>query len=311
MTDKNIQIQDLQGNNLFPKTKGAVVLNNNGDNLGGVEAGAQVNTLETIDLKYGETTTSVTIASKKATIDLTAYAKSATTLAGYGITNAYTKTETDNAISAAISSTYKAAGSAANVAGLGTLDAAHEGFVYNVTSAFTTTADFVEGAGKKHPAGTNVVIINTVASGTAVYKYDVLAGFVDTSDYDSHIANDDIHVTSAQKTAWSGKQDAIADLSDIRTGAGKGATAVQPGDLATVATSGSYNDLQNKPTIPVVDQTYSASSANAQSGVAVASAISGKANSADLASVATSGSYNDLSDKPTIPENQITYVEIV
>ena len=29
--------------------------------------------------------------------------------------------------------------------------------------------------------------------------------------------------------------------------------------------------------------------------------ISGKANSADLAAVATSGSYNDLSDKPTIP----------
>jgi len=29
--------------------------------------------------------------------------------------------------------------------------------------------------------------------------------------------------------------------------------------------------------------------------------ISGKANTADLAKVATSGSYNDLSNKPTIP----------
>ena len=29
--------------------------------------------------------------------------------------------------------------------------------------------------------------------------------------------------------------------------------------------------------------------------------ISGKANTADLATVATSGSYNSLSDKPTIP----------
>lgn len=44
-------------------------------------------------------------------------------------------------------------------------------------------------------------------------------------------------------------------------------------DLATVATSGSYTDLSDKPTIPIVDQTYSASSANAQSGVAVAGAI--------------------------------------
>lgn len=39
--------------------------------------------------------------------------------------------------------------------------------------------------------------------------------------------------------------------------------------LATVATSGSYNDLSNKPTIPTVDQTYDGSSANAQSGVAI------------------------------------------
>lgn len=44
-------------------------------------------------------------------------------------------------------------------------------------------------------------------------------------------------------------------------------------DLATVATSGSYVDLSNKPT---VDQTYDATSANAQSGTAVASAISTK-----------------------------------
>lgn len=44
--------------------------------------------------------------------------------------------------------------------------------------------------------------------------------------------------------------------------------------LATVATSGSYADLSNKPTIPTVDQSYSFSSTNAQSGTAVASAIS-------------------------------------
>lgn len=34
------------------------------------------------------------------------------------------------------------------------------GFVYNVTDDFTTTADFIEGAGKKYPAGTNVVIVD-------------------------------------------------------------------------------------------------------------------------------------------------------
>ena len=45
-------------------------------------------------------------------------------------------------------------------------------------------------------------------------------------------------------------------------------------NLATVATSGSYSDLSNKPTIPTVDQAYSSSSTNAQSGTAVAQAIS-------------------------------------
>ena len=43
--------------------------------------------------------------------------------------------------------------------------------------------------------------------------------------------------------------------------------------LATVAITGSYNDLSNK---PIVDQTYNSTSTNAQSGTAVAGAISGK-----------------------------------
>lgn len=95
--------------------------------------------------------------------------------------------------------------------------------------------------------------------------------------------------------------------------------------LADVALSGSYNDLSdkptipaaqvnadwsassgvaqilNKPTIPTITDIYSATSSDGMSGTAVASAISGKADSASLATVATSGSYNDLSDKPTIP----------
>lgn len=55
-------------------------------------------------------------------------------------------------------------------------------------------------------------------------------------------------VTASDKTTWSNKQDAISDLADIREGAGKGATAVQPDDLADVATSGAYSDLTGTPT---------------------------------------------------------------
>lgn len=51
-------------------------------------------------------------------------------------------------------------------------------------------------------------------------------------------------------TGLAAKQDVIGDLSTIRSGAAAGATAVQPGDLATVATSGDYADLSNKPAIP-------------------------------------------------------------
>lgn len=62
--------------------------------------------------------------------------------------------------------------------------------------------------------------------------------------------------------------------------------------LATVATSGSYNDLANLPTIPA-DQVNS--DWNATSGVAQI------LNRPALATVATSGSYDDLSNQPAIP----------
>lgn len=90
-------------------------------------------------------------------------------------TTAYVKNEVDSKLS----STYKAKGSVA-FASLPALIAANEGNVYNVTDAFTTTNDFVEGSGKSYPAGTNVVIVNTTGT---TYKYDVLSGFVDLSGY--------------------------------------------------------------------------------------------------------------------------------
>ena len=75
--------------------------------------------------------------------------------------------------------------------------------------------------------------------------------FTDTNDV---TANDSITTAIGKLQAnetdlRNNKQDNISDLGTIRSGAAAGATAVQPGDLATVATSGSYNDLQDKPTI--------------------------------------------------------------
>ena len=61
---------------------------------------------------------------------------------------------------------------------------------------------------------------------------------------------------------------------------------VKTTDLSKVATTGNYNDLTNKPTIPTA---YTHPSTHPTSMIT------------GLSKVATSGSYNDLTNKPTIP----------
>ena len=106
-----------------------------------------------------------------------------------------TSTEVDEKIAAKISSTYKAAGST-TFAALPALSAAIEGNVYNISDEFTTTEDFVEAAGTKYPAGTNIVCIKV---GEA-YKWDVLAGFVDLSAYETAEAAGAKYATKTELT---------------------------------------------------------------------------------------------------------------
>ena len=117
----------------------------------------------------------------------------------------YTKQQTDDKISAAISSVYKPAGST-TFAALPAPAANVLGNVYNVTDAFTTTEQFVEGAGKSYPAGTNVAVVLVGED----YKYDVLSGMVDLSNYST---TDEIAQTYATKTevttGLSGKVDKV------------------------------------------------------------------------------------------------------
>ena len=117
----------------------------------------------------------------------------------------YTKQQTEDKISAAISSVYKPAGST-TFASLPAPAANVLGNVYNVTDAFTTTDQFVEGAGKSYPAGTNVAIVLVGED----YKYDVLSGMVDLSNYST---TDEIAQTYATKTevttGLSGKVDKV------------------------------------------------------------------------------------------------------
>lgn len=114
-----------------------------------------------------------------------------------------------------------------------------------------------------------------------------------------------------------------AEINEIEEGAAAKvdlSNYAKTADLSTVATSGSYNDLSDKPSIPEPYE-LPVASATALGGVKVGSGLSitngvlsatggGTADSVDwskiqnkpnFANVATSGDYNDLSNKPTIP----------
>lgn len=137
------------------------------------------------------------------------YAVAATTLAGYGITDAYTKTEVDNAIGEAQASVLKPGGSLAASGVVSTLlVAGNLGKVYNLTEDITTTADFVEGAGKAIPAGTNIYIVDTDTTGSSpTYKFDVLAGAYGVATESANglmSATDKTKLDNADVTAYTG-----------------------------------------------------------------------------------------------------------
>lgn len=128
---------------------------------------------------------------------------------------------------------------------------------------------------------------------------DVDAEISDTST--NPIQNQAVNVALSEMSNAFGqflseKQDTISDLDTIRSGASKGATALQPDaisefitieDVANVAKTGSYNDLQDKPTIPsaVTESTVSGWGFTKNTGT-----ITGV--SANGTSVATSGVAN-------------------
>ena len=76
-------------------------------------------------------------------------------------------------------------------------------------------------------------------------------------------------------------------------------------ELSAVATSGSYNDLNNKPTIPSISglasEEFVTTKINEAKLDGVKVDLTPYAKTADLSTVAKSGDYNDLNNKPTIP----------
>ena len=108
----------------------------------------------------------------------------------YKKTETYSQEETDSmlsayALKADMTTVYKYSGTKS------TIDdptGYENGAVYNMTVDFTTTADFIEGAGKTYSAGTNIVKLFTRSQDEAglpieLHQWDVLSGTVDLSPY--------------------------------------------------------------------------------------------------------------------------------
>ncbi|MBQ6102887.1 MAG: hypothetical protein IJL06_04365 [Kiritimatiellae bacterium] len=84
----------------------------------------------------------------------------------------YTKKGVDQLIATVLKGGIMPKGSIA-FANLPTPAASNLGWMYNVSTAFTTTSSFVEGAGHAFPAGTNIYVASPEPD---VYKFDVMPG---------------------------------------------------------------------------------------------------------------------------------------
>lgn len=82
-----------------------------------------------------------------------------------------------------------------------------------------------------------------------------------------------------------------------------GLSAEEVEGFATVATSGSYTDLIDKPTIPDELKDLIADATHRTVTDTEKSTWNSKVDPGDLATVATSGAYSDLTGKPTIPSH--------
>lgn len=243
-------------------------------------------------------------------------ADKATTLSGYGITDAYTKTEIDNKIS----SVYKFKGSVEDVEDL-PADGNTVGDVYNVIITGDNYAWTEDG-------------------------WDKLAGDIDLTPYllKSEAQSTYATISSLSTVATSGSYNDLLNKPTIPTttneltnNSGFITNSVNnltnytlTSSLSDVALSGNYEDLSNTPSIPT-----KVSDLNNDTGFITTSAlttyalkteiptnISDLTNdsgyitntvnnltnytlSSNLSTVATSGSYNDLENKPTIPTEYV------
>lgn len=150
-------------------------------------------------------------------------------------TTAVTPHAVRDAIDSAVASAYHHAGTKTVAQLVSTLLVpANEGNVYNITDSGTTTSNFIEGDGHPIRVGDNVGICDI---GSGVYKFDLLSGFVDLSNY-------------LQKSSTTGlvKNDGSIDTSTYltKTGDGKDVTSTftkNASDTSGMASGGKLSAL--------------------------------------------------------------------
>lgn len=178
-------------------------------------------------------------------------------------------------------------GTGGTITSLPTAAAANEGFTYKVITAGTYASkaakvgDTFISTGSAwelipsgdEPSGTVTSVGVSVPTGLSVSSSPVTSSGTIAISYASGYSIP----TTAKQTTWDNKQNAITSSNKL--------AASYVSGLATVATSGSYNDLSNKPTIPSgaaaskgVDTSISAASTstNLPTSKAVAAFVEGK-----------------------------------
>jgi len=150
--------------------------------------------------------------------------------------------------------------------------------VFDPTSPHAQSGTAVTGAisGKQDTITDLETIRSGAAAGASALQPSALEGYATEQYVD---------------TGLNTKQDTISDLNTIRSGAAAGATALQPSALNGYATEQYVDDGLNtkQDTINDLDTIRSGSAAGATA-----------VQPSDLATVATTGSYTDLSDQPDL-----------
>ena len=239
------------------------------------------------------------------------------------LTNYYNKTEVDNKIIDAMTKAFILKGTVDSVEALPASDN-KVGDLYIVTLEEGNAAEYVwtgtswEYMGQTftvdlsgyYTSGEVDALLLTKAAAVHTHTASDVSGLatVATSGKYSDLAGKPTIDTALSSTSTNAVQNkAVKAALDGKAAKSHTHTATEVSGLADVATSGSYSDLSDTPTI---DTALSATSTNAVQNKVINTALAGKANAthnhtatevSGLSTVATSGKYSDLTGKPTIP----------